>query len=183
MRIFQQRHENWLHLLIAHVLFVRLSWSKVQDIPETFFVTYHQGTIVKSSQLLQNMVLNTHRVVRLDTITIDEWITWIQATSERFFWKMTQLPAKSTAKNDIVYIGDFCILKSTSSTDVWSFQMWLEWSQFRTALLIWAATCGFQQCGILTRVDSGEPVQPPSKLRNSKSCSVSSLTVIEYSSK
>ena len=39
--------------------------SKVQDIPETFFVTYHQGTIVKSSQLLQNMVLNTHRVVRL----------------------------------------------------------------------------------------------------------------------
>ena len=38
MRIFHQRHENWLHLLIARVLFVRLSWSKVQDIPETFFV-------------------------------------------------------------------------------------------------------------------------------------------------
>ena len=39
----------------------------------------------------------------------------------------------------------------------------------------------FQQCGILTSVDSDEPVQPPLKLRNSKWCSVSILTVIEYS--
>ena len=31
-----------------------------------------------------------------------------------------------------------------------------------------AATCNFQQCGILTSVDSYEPVQPPFKLRNSK---------------
>ena len=45
-----------------------------------------------------------------------------------------------------------------------------------------AVTCDFQQCGILTSVDSDEPVQPPFKLRNSKWCSVSSLTVIEYSS-
>ena len=43
-------------------------------------------------------------------------------------------------------------------------------------------TCDFQQCGILTSVDSDEPVQPPFKLRNSKWCSFSSLTVIEYSS-
>ena len=35
---------------------------------------------------------------------------------------------------------------------------------------------------ILTSVDSDEPVQPPFKLTNSKLCSVSSLTVIEYSS-
>ena len=100
---------------------------------------------------------------------------------------MKRLPAKSSAKKDIVYIGDFCILKSASSTNARSFQIWLEWSpfkhlHFRTALLIWAATCGFQQCGILTSVDSGEPVQPPFKLRNSKRCWVSSLTVIEYSS-
>ena len=40
----------------------------------------------------------------------------------------------------------------------------------------------FQQCGILTRVDSDEPVQPSFKLRNSKLCSVSSLTLIKYSS-
>ena len=43
-------------------------------------------------------------------------------------------------------------------------------------------TCDFQLCGILTSVDSGEPLQPPFKLRNFKWCSVSSLTVIEYSS-
>ena len=33
---------------------------------------------------------------------------------------------------------------------------------------IWAVTCDFQQCGILTSVDSDEPVQPPLRLRNSK---------------
>ena len=32
----------------------------------------------------------------------------------------------------------------------------------------------------LARIDSDEPLQPPSKLRNSKCCSSSSLTVIEY---
>ena len=37
-------------------------------------------------------------------------------------------------------------------------------------------TCDFQQCGILTSVDSDEPLQPPSKLRNSKWC----LAVVEY---
>ena len=42
--------------------------------------------------------------------------------------------------------------------------------------------CDFQQCGIMTSVDSEVPVQPPFKLRNSKWCSVSSLTLIEYSS-
>ena len=45
--------------------------------------------------------------------------------------------------------------------------------------LKWAVTCDFQQCGILTCVDSDEPVQPPFRRRNSKWCSVSSLTVIE----
>ena len=45
-------------------------------------------------------------------------------------------------------------------------------------------SCGidFQQCGILTSVDSDDPVQPPFKLSNSKCCSVSSLTVMEYAS-
>ena len=47
---------------------------------------------------------------------------------------------------------------------------------------IWAATCDFQQCGILTWIDSDEHVLPPIKLRNSKWCSVSSLIFIEYSS-
>ena len=40
----------------------------------------------------------------------------------------------------------------------------------------------FQKCGILTCVDSDEPVQSPCKIRNLKCFSDSSLTVIEYSS-
>ena len=43
---------------------------------------------------------------------------------------------------------------------------------------IWTVTCNFQQCDILTSVDSDEPVQPPFKLKNSKRCSVRSSTVI-----
>ena len=31
-----------------------------------------------------------------------------------------------------------------------------------------ATTCDFEHCGILTSVDSDQPVQPPVKLRNSK---------------
>ena len=42
---------------------------------------------------------------------------------------------------------------------------------------VWAVAWDFQQCGILTCVDSDEPLQPPSKLRHSKWCSVSSLTI------
>ena len=49
-------------------------------------------------------------------------------------------------------------------------------------IYIWAMTRNFQQCGILTSVDSDEPVQPHFKLRNSKRCSISSLTLTEYSS-
>ena len=41
-------------------------------------------------------------------------------------------------------------------------------------------TCDFQQCGILTSVDSVRPVQSPFGLRSSKWCSVRSLTVKEY---
>ena len=47
---------------------------------------------------------------------------------------------------------------------------------------IWAETQDFQQCGILTCVDSDEYVQSPFKLRNSKWCSLSSLSLIEFSS-
>ena len=45
-----------------------------------------------------------------------------------------------------------------------------------------AVTCDFQQCGIFTSVDSNEHAQPLFKLRKAVCCSVSSLTVIEYSS-
>ena len=39
----------------------------------------------------------------------------------------------------------------------------------------------FQKFDIFTSVDSDNPLQHPFKLRNSKWCSVSSLTNIEYS--
>ena len=39
-----------------------------------------------------------------------------------------------------------------------------------------------KNCGILTCVDSDEPLQPPFKLRHSKWCSVSRLIIIEQSS-
>ena len=48
--------------------------------------------------------------------------------------------------------------------------------------IISAAAWDFQQFDILTSVDSDEPLQPPFKLRNSKWCSVSSFSIIEYSS-
>ena len=38
----------------------------------------------------------------------------------------------------------------------------------RTDYSIRATTSDYQQCGILTSVDSGKPVQPPFRLRNSK---------------
>ena len=55
------------------------------------------------------------------------------------------------------------------------------WKSHVTAQ-IWASAWDFQQFDILTSVDSDEPLQPPFKLRNSKWCSLSSLTIIEYSS-
>ena len=70
-----------------------------------------------------------------------------------------------------------------------TFTVWLTQSFSKRSIYcnmkinhLWAKTCDFQQCGILTSIDSDQPVQPPFKLRNSKWCSVSSLTVIEYSS-
>ena len=47
-------------------------------------------------------------------------------------------------------------------------------------ICVFAHTFEPWQCGILTSVDSDEPVHPLFKLRNSKWYSVSSLTLIEY---
>ena len=49
----------------------------------------------------------------------------------------------------------------------------------RSVRSIFEPWCDFQQCGILTCVDSDDHVQSPFKLRNFKWCSVSSLTLIE----
>ena len=98
MGIFHQRYENWSHLLIARVLFVPLSCSKAHDIPETFFVTYHQETIVKSSQLLENMVLNTHMVVRLGYYR-HRWVNYLDTSNyEEFFLKNDTTASKEYDK-------------------------------------------------------------------------------------
>ena len=55
----------------------------------------------------------------------------------------------------------------------WPLETILTQIRIRT---IWAVTCDFQQCGILTSVDFDKHLQPPFKLRNSKWRSVSSLT-------
>ena len=65
-------------------------------------------------------------------------------------------------------------------------KMYVRWRSIRklktsTENDKWAVTCDFQQSGILTSVDSDEPLQPAFKLRNLKWCSVSSLTLIGYS--
>ena len=43
-------------------------------------------------------------------------------------------------------------------------------------------TCDFQQCGILTIVDSDEPVQPPLSLETPNDVQSVNLTVIENKS-
>ena len=55
-------------------------------------------------------------------------------------------------------------------------------SKLLACIVKWAVTRDFQQCGIFTSVDRDKPMQPPFKLRNSKWCSVSGVTVIGYSS-
>ena len=51
-----------------------------------------------------------------------------------------------------------------------------------STVTIWAVTCHFQQCGVLTSVDSDKPLQPIFKLRHTKWCSVSSLIFKIYQS-
>ena len=68
-------------------------------------------------------------------------------------------------------------------TKIWKTLAFLDRAfKLKSCFIIWASAWDFQQCGILTSVDSDESVQPPVKLWNSKRCSVISLAIIEYSS-
>ena len=80
-------------------------------------------------------------------------------------------------------IFSICLFLCEASKD-WRREIIYKWEASKDwrREIIWAVTCDFQQCGIMTSVDSDEPVQPPFKLWISKCCKVSSLTVIEYSS-
>ena len=65
---------------------------------------------------------------------------------------------------------------------VWFLCHRLETRWGRWGMALFKRWRDFQQCGILTSVDSYKHVLPPFKLRNSKWCSVSRLTVKKYSS-
>ena len=82
-----------------------------------------------------------------------------------------------------------CIMIVSTAKKIWaidrtSFPIWPRAGSIQLVSLDnnWAVTCVFQQCGILTSVDSDEPVQPALKFSNPKWRSVSSLIFIEYSS-
>ena len=81
---------------------------------------------------------------------------------------------KNTLKLMSLIISECCVCPSLAIIST------MHFTCLRT--FIWATARDFQQLDILTSVDSDKPVQPPVKLRNSKQCSVSSSTVIEYSS-
>ena len=87
----------------------------------------------------------------------------MQATMKScFFFLMIQVPAKSMTEEDIAYFGDFLHIENPKFHGLKKFRnvvrmIAIKISHFRIALLVHvsAATCDFQQCGILTSVDSG----------------------------
>ena len=97
--------------------------------------------------------LLSHRQKKILFREIDRVLLWLKVTSQL------------SAHFEMVLISTFRLCPA------WSGQ----------STRIWATPCDFQQCGILTSVDSDEPVHLPFKLRNSKWCSFSSLTLIKYS--
>ena len=92
------------------------------------------------------------------------------------------MPKQNIYKSQSSYITKWLcfMLKSRARVQGHYFLIYLKSSSQRYSMKV-AATHDFQQCGILTSVDSNKIVQPPFKLRNSKRCSVSSLRVIDYS--
>ena len=56
----------------------------------------------------------------------------------------------------IIYIRE--IRGSAENSDHYTIDLGLEILHKHSRQIIWATTCDFQQCGILTSVDSDEPV-------------------------
>ena len=90
---------------------------------------------------------------------------------------------------DLANINNLYLKEATTAFQIltaifWSLLLTFHWSIHEIMVLIAYAfrhslkiqtTRDFQQCGILTWIDSDEPMQPPFKLRNSKCRSISSL--------
>ena len=66
------------------------------------------------------------------------------------------------AKDLNVKVSNFSNRKKETDTELFNLTVFLKMGRHR------GMTCDFQQCGILTSVDSYEPVQHHFKLRNAK---------------
>ena len=91
-----------------------------------------------------------------------------------FLMRGIQMINPDQAPRTLLFVFVFAVTQKTHKTEGLTSCP----AHLRLVTIIWATTWDFQQCGILTSVDSDEPVQPSFKFRNS----VSSLSLIEYSS-
>ena len=91
----------------------------------------------------------------------------LHENKKQFQWTPAWNSALHAWKIDLWYLSEFFLF----------FEIWMYPTYRKHRLINWAATCDFQQYGILTSVDSEGPVQSAFKPTNSKRCSVSSLTL------
>ena len=114
------------------------------------------------------------------------WVLKRIVSMRWFFWvPKTYVQTQSDGLENIYNFKNFVYLNLCLRDHRFGYQNNSNsvWEDFYNYLAnIWAMTHDFLQCGIFRCVDSNEPVQSPFKLRNPNWCSVSSLTLIEYSS-
>ena len=150
-------------------------------------ITFHQGLHCGFSEIEIQYFLELLEHVTPQYM-YNGW-SWLNCTLlyERFHWfeKVKTFNAARINKADSDFYGFLPASKHyrpPSARQQNAIQIAFHWRayccRFYMLISIWAAASDFQQCGILTSVDSDQPVQPPFKLWNSKWCSVSSLTVI-----
>ena len=117
---------------------------------------------------------NVEDVKKLHITSSFSWLRWL--------WMKTSATWQTFISG--LFKDTLISIRTTAITECWSrvgesvFSFCLSMSLYYN----WAAAWDFQQFDNSTSVDSDEPLQPPFKLRNSKWCSVSSLTIIECSS-
>ena len=121
--------------------------------------------------IIENCLLGNHGPVKMDTTIMYTCTINLYFSEKLVFWPL-HCYWPYLRYNQFNY-GVHTFI------NIWQ-RKFVSYIQF--VIIILAMTCYFQHCGILTSVDSNEPVEPPIKLRNSKWCWVNSLTLIKYSS-
>ena len=111
---------------------------------------------------------------------------WGRVKRSKFNFLRTWLCCRRFSCNITPYfcrkLGNMSQNLSSAAVVIGALRVKLVSGQLYVKWYILAVTCGFQQYGILTRLNSDQPVQPPFKLSKSKWCLAKSLTVVEYSS-